>query len=319
MARIYVCGEALIDFVPGQDNAGNLTYQPKCGGSPFNAAKVAATTGGDVWFLGAISQDFFGDQLLQDLTSSGVKCDLAPRSDDPTTLAFVDMSLGTPRYAFYNNATATRNMQVPSGIINPMPGDILDVGSISLIDKPGANNIAKFCSDMSGKILISVDPNVRPSMINDPRDWQHRMDQILSQASIIKVSDEDLEFMAPDLAPAQFAETMINGGALLVLITYGEQGVVAYNKLHQVHVSAPTVTVSDTVGAGDALMGAMLSTVSKLCAENNGTLGVLSENQLQEMLQFATAAAALNCTKVGAYPPTTDEIDNFQKSARTST
>lgn len=318
MARIYFCGEALIDFVPGRDGVGDLTYRPKCGGSPFNAAKVAASTGGDVWFLGAISNDFFGDQLSEDLSAGGVNVDLAPRSDDPTTLAFVDMSQGTPRYAFYNNSTATQNMRVPAGIIEPKAGDILDVGSVALIDKPGADNIAQFCSNMAGQVMISVDPNVRASMINHPEAWKNRMDQILAQATIIKVSDEDLEYMAPDIEPSQFAQTMIEGGAQLVLVTYGDQGVVAYNRHHRVRVSAPTVTVSDTVGAGDALMGAMLSTVSNICADGSEALAGLSERQLQEMLQFATAAAAINCTKVGAYPPTTAEISEFLKASGAS-
>ncbi len=314
MARIYVCGETLIDFVPGHDPSGQMVYTPKCGGSPFNAAKVAARTGGDVWFLGAISNDFFGDQLSQDLIGHGVACDLAPRTDDPTTLAFVDMSTGSPRYAFYNNSTATQNIQIPPGTVQPKSGDILDVGSVSLIDKPGADNIADLCAELAGQIMISVDPNVRPSMIDDPEEWNARMDRILKQASIIKVSDEDLDFMAPEETPKQFAERMLKDQAELVVVTYGEKGVEAYTGQHFIQVAAPQITVADTVGAGDALMGALLSSVSALCGDAPDTITKITDTQLRKTLEFSAAAAALNCTKVGAYPPTSEEIAAFLSS-----
>ena len=308
MANLYVCGEALIDFVPDRTADGAAAFQPKTGGSPYNAARAASLAGADAWFVGALSSDLFGEQLEADLSAAGVNCSLALRSDDPTTLAFVDISQGSPRYAFFNNGTATRNTSPPDDLIDPSPFDILEVGSISLIDKPGAEHIADYCAKMAGRMRLSIDPNARPSMTTDKQDWVDRINRLTGMATIIKISDEDLEYLAPGSTPDAYAAQMLAGSAELVVVTLGEQGARGYSRAGTAQVTPPKIDVADTVGAGDALMGAMLAWLLEHCPDDNAPIGALSDRQLTDMLTFAAVGAAINCTRVGAAPPTKAEI-----------
>lgn len=314
MAKLFVCGEALIDFVPCRSDDGSYAFQPKTGGSPYNAARAASLAGADVSFIGALSTDLFGEQLEADLKEAGVDCSNAPKSDDPTTLAFVDMSQGSPRYAFFNNGTATRNTVPPAQGFSPQLLDILDVGSISLIDEPGADNIADFCKHMAGNVRISIDPNARPEMTKDKPAWQNRIEGILAIATIIKISDEDLDYMYPGLSAEDFAAQSLSEQTQLVVVTMGGDGASAFTKSGQASVKPPSIEVADTVGAGDALMGAMLAWLLEHCSTIEVTINSLTDHQLTDLLNFSTTGAAINCTRVGAAPPTKAEIKEWVRS-----
>lgn len=308
MAKLYVCGEALIDFVPCRAENSEPAFQPKTGGSPYNAARAASCAGADVSFIGALSTDLFGEQLENDLVKAGVDCSQALKSDDPTTLAFVDVSTGSPRYAFFNNGTATRNTTPPAGLITPQPMDILDIGSISLIDEPGADNIAAFCKSMAGKMRISIDPNARPEMTRDKTGWQKRIEDILAIANIIKISDEDLDYMHPGVSAQGFAERSLSNTTELVVVTTGKEGARAFTKSGTAEARPPAIEVADTVGAGDALMGAMLAWLLDQCADAETPIAGLNDEALMSLLTFGNTAAAINCTRIGAAPPTNAEI-----------
>jgi len=311
MAKLYVCGEALIDFVPCRAENGDRAFQPKTGGSPYNAARAARLAGADVSFVGALSTDLFGEQLEAELTEAGVDCSRALKSDDPTTLAFVDISTGSPRYAFFNNGTATRHTTPPAGLITPNPLDILDVGSISLIDEPGATNIANYCKAMAGKMRISIDPNARPEMTKDKTGWQSRIEGILAISTIIKISDEDLDYMYPGLPAADFASQSLSDTTELVVVTMGGDGAHAFTNSGSSKVAPPVIEVADTVGAGDALMGAMLAWLLENCGHADKPIRSLNSDELERLLQFSTTGAAVNCTRIGAAPPTKAEIQNW--------
>ncbi|MEP0521415.1 MAG: carbohydrate kinase [Hyphomicrobiales bacterium] len=311
MPRLYICGEALIDFVPMKGAEGQSGYEPKPGGSPYNAAKAAARAGADVSFLGAMSNDFFGDQLKDHLEESGVYCDAVPRSPHPSTLAFVDLSTGDPRYAFFNNNASTANMAPIPAMIQPQPGDILDVGSISLIDLPGADNITEFAVSMSSQMMLAIDPNARPSMIEDWPAWRARMARLLDVATIIKLSVEDLEVIEPHHTPDQFAELRINAGTGLVIVTDGGNGATGYTGSAKFQAKTPQIELADTVGAGDTLMGTTLAWILHQEIQDADGLRGLGEGDLKNMLTFAASAAAINCQSVGCNPPTRAEIEAF--------
>lgn len=311
MPKLNICGEALIDFVPFEGAEGQTGYTPKPGGSPYNAAKAAARAGADVSFLGAISSDFFGDQLKQHLEESGVYCDAVPRSRHPSTLAFVDLSSGDPRYAFFNNDTSTANMAPTAAMIDPQPGDILDVGSISLNDLPGADNITDFAVAMSRQMMVAIDPNARPGMIEDWPAWHSRMARLLEIASIIKLSVEDLQIIAPHQTAEQFARHHLEKSAGLVIVTDGGEGATGYSGTATHKAPTPEIVLADTVGAGDTLMGTMLAWILDQGLSDAGALRNLDEAGLTQMLRFATSAAAINCQSVGCNPPTRAEIEAF--------
>ena len=315
MSKIIVCGEALIDFVPrkiGNDAA----YVSKPGGSPFNIAKAAALAGGEAYFHGALSTDFFGEVLLSDLRAAGVSDELVEFSDKLTTLAFVDFSGLSPRYAFYNVDTPSVGFKPGIGDFELGENAILAVGSISLIDLPAADRIVEFAVAESRRALLAFDPNVRSQMIVDRSEWEQRIKKILDAASIVKLSSEDLGHIAPGASRDSFVSDMLSKGAALVLVTDGENGSTAFTRNGHAVANASEVSVVDTVGAGDSFMGAALVWISEQGMSDRNLLTELSSGKLADMLEFATQAAAINCTRAGCIPPARVEIDEAVSRSR---
>lgn len=310
MAKLWFMGEALIDFVPVAVD-GASAYAPRCGGSPLNAAKAAALAGASTGFLGALSMDLFGEMLAADLEAHGVDTRAAPRLDAPTTLAFVDLQTGEPRYAFYNEGTATRRIAPDPAAFSPGPDDVVDFGSISLIDLPGADAIVAFAEAVAGRARIAIDPNARPGMTSDMEGWRRRIGRILAVADIVRLSDEDLAALSPGLAPPTFAEAQLSRGAGLVVVTHGARGAEAWSTGANVRVPGLVVPVVDTVGAGDTLMGTLLAGLAAGGYTEAGALDRLTEPQLRATVERAVAAAALNCTRLGCAPPTTSALAEF--------
>jgi fructokinase len=311
MPKLWFLGEALIDFVPVPAPDGGPAYAPRCGGSPYNAAKAAALAGAEVGFLGALSTDLFGEMLAADLARHGIDTRAAPRLPAPTTLAFVDLQSGEPRYAFFNEGTATRRVAPDPAAFAPRPGDVVDFGSISLIDLPGADAIAAFAEAVAGRALVAIDPNARPGMTPDLPAWRRRIGRILAVADIVRLSVEDLVVLAPGESPAAFAAAQIARGARLVVVTHGAEGAEAWTAAAHVRVPGHRVEVADTVGAGDTLMGTLLAHLASGGHTHGGSLALLPEDALAAALRHAVAAAALNCMASGCAPPTPDAVAAF--------
>jgi len=308
VAKIWFLGEALIDFVPASSD-GETAYIPRCGGSPYNAAIATARQGADVGFLGAISTDIFGGRLADRLSAEGIDISRAERPGNPTTLAFVDLDGAEPRYAFFNRMSATQLMAPDPLGFSPSTGDVLHVGSISLIDTPGAENIRRFAEAMAGRMPVSVDPNARPGMTHDPEDWRRRLGGILSRASIVKLSSEDLTFVAPGAEAETFARSLIDSGTGLVVLTEGERGARAFTPSVSISVPARMGPMVDTVGAGDTVTGTILAALARRGLETRDSVAVLDEGDLRSVLERAMLAAFLNCERSGCDPPTKAEID----------
>ena len=311
MAKLWFLGEALIDFVPVPAPDGGPAFAPRCGGSLFNAAKAAALAGADVGFLGALSTDLFGQMLAADLAAHGIDTARAPRMEEPTTLAFVDIQQGEPRYAFFNKDTATRRVAPDPAAFAPGPGDVVDMGSISLIDLPGADAIAAFAKGVAGRARISIDPNARPGMTPDPDAWRARIGRILAVADIVRLSVEDLAFLSPGQTPAAFAEVQLGRGSSLVVVTHGPEGAAGWTAAGHVRVPGQRVDVVDTVGAGDTLMGVLLAQLAAGGHTLPGMLERLPTDMLQQALAHAVAAAALNCRASGCSPPRAEAVAAF--------
>lgn len=310
MKRIWVTGEALIDFIPGE-MAGRQAFVPCCGGSTFNAAKAAALQGAPVSFIGAISTDMFGDQLAADLSAYGVDVSMAPRSDAPSTLAFVSYEGPEPRYAFFNRQSATQMTDMSQLSCEIRPGDILHLGSISLVENPGADSIAKFALAQDPNVLVSFDPNVRESIISDRKDWLRRFEMLLARSALLKLSDDDLQYIAPDVSPKAFARTCLDGGAALVVVTLGQDGMIAETREGSVHVPANRNMVGDTVGAGDTVMGVLMAELLLNQRTSHAALSSLKGESLRALVERAAAAAWLNCQSVGCRPPDRTAVNAF--------
>ncbi len=315
MARIWFLGEALIDFVPATSDLGPA-FAPRCGGSPYNAAKATALAGGDAGFLGAISTDLFGDMLAADLAAHNVDTGHVPRVDHATTLAFVDFATGDARYAFFNSATATSEMAPDPAAFPGRPGDVLGIGSISLIDPPGGGNIAACAEAVADRVTLALDPNARPGMTPDAAAWRARIGRLADRAGIVKLSVEDLAFLAPSLSPRDFAEAQLARGSDLVVVTRGPGGAEAYTASGQVVCEGHGVDVADTVGAGDTITGYLLAGLAEQGLTARSALSGLTPDTLTPILERAVAAATLTCTTSGCTPPDRSAAEDFLARSR---
>src|ERR1035441_6173963 len=146
---IVSCGEALIDFVPARTTAGEGAYVARPGGSPFNVAVTVGRLGYPAGFLGSVSSDFFGGQLLAALHKSNVDARYVSRLDRPSTLAFVNLESVEPEYTFYDSEAAHR-FWAPGGEI-ARDVTLLHFGSLSLIDEPAADHFAQLIVCTKGR------------------------------------------------------------------------------------------------------------------------------------------------------------------------
>lgn len=311
---ILCCGEALIDMVPprGADTSPYGSFEVRPGGSVYNSAIAAARLGAPTAFLGRIASDFLGETLFRRLVDNGVDTGLVVRSPQPVTLAFVHRNdSGEADYAFYANDAADRSLS-PGDIPESLPPDthFLLVGSISLVLEPGASAIERMMHRESGRILVSYDPNVRPSLVPDRAAFVRRFETLCAQAAIVKASTADLEWIYGPESPEDFASKLLAFGPDLVVLTMGTEGSAAATHAAAAAVPAFPVKVADTIGAGDTFHAAILAALESRAAVTRSALRSLDSGALGGILSFASAAAALNCTRKGAEPPSLDELAN---------
>lgn len=304
-------GEMLIDFIPTEARDGTLAYRPAVGGSPGNVALTLARLDVPSGFVGGLSTDFFGEQIAAMLSANRVSMDYVSRLERPTMLAFVDLKGEEPRYAFYDYESAPRNWRLED--MPPIAADVdaLHFGSLSLIRLPAANAFAELMRREAGRRIITFDPNIRASLVEDEGDYRARLNEIFHLADVIKLSGVDLAWIAPEKNIADLAADWLAAEARLVLLTRGSEGATLFARGGSVSRPAIKVDVVDTVGAGDATMGGLLAALRDREALSRERLEQLSERDLAEILDFSLAVAAVTCSRVGADPPTRAELARF--------
>jgi fructokinase len=316
---ILCCGEALIDMIPAE-HEGRTVFLPCPGGSPYNTAIAIGRLGVPAAFLGRLSKDFFGEMLIERLNRNGVGTELAARSDQHSTLAFVRLEPGKePQYIFYTQDTADRSFS--SEDLPPrLPPDIRCIlfGSISMTMEPVASTIEALIQRESAREdapLISMDPNIRPFMIPHRDAYVRRFEGWLAKTAVIKISEADLDFIYPGLGLEKSLQRLIQAGPQLAVVTLGPKGALGLLRRGggMVRVSAPAVDlpVLDTIGAGDTFHGALLSWFALKGKMSRSALEALGEDELYEALFFANKAASLVCGRRGAEPPVLGEVEGL--------
>ncbi len=212
--RIALTGEALIDFTASE--AGALAFLGHEGGSPLNTAVACARLGQHTGFFTQLSTDLFGERLMAFLERNGVDTGFILRSSAPSTLAFVERTPQTNRYAFYTHGSADATWAPEP--LPQLPADcrFLHFGSISLLQEPAATRIADLVSANAGRCVIVFDPNVRPSLIPDLAAYRLRVANWFAMADLVKLSDEDAALLAPDRPVDALAAEILAAGARAV-------------------------------------------------------------------------------------------------------
>src|SRR5438477_5056862 len=160
-------GDALIDFLPVMAADGRAAVQPMVGGSCYNIAVGMARLGAPSGFIGGISTDLFGRMIEEHAAASKVDLRFATRSAHQTKLAFVSLVGGQPRYAFYDENTASRNWSYRRGAIPFAAIDAIHLGSTTLVDAKGLPHALALLEEAGGLATIALDPNCRPSLVAD--------------------------------------------------------------------------------------------------------------------------------------------------------
>ncbi len=300
---ILCCGEALIDFLPrvGKDDA--TVFQAFNGGSIYNTAIALGRLSVPVGLLAGISTDFFGDQIRAGLAASGVSHKYCRSKPQHTTLAFVKLIDGHARYSFVDEASAARNLVKADLPVLPKFIQALHFGSISLIPEPCGGTYEAFLKREAKTRVISIDPNIRASLIKDRRAHLARLTRLIALADIVKISDEDVLWMTGKKDFKAAAKKWLASGAKVVAITRGGEGVEVFSKAHHVSLEAPRVAVADTVGAGDTFTAGFLAELSGAGVLNKKALAAISEAQLAAAATYAMKAAAVTVSRPGADPP----------------
>jgi fructokinase len=298
MARGLVIGEALIDIVAGGDTAEHV------GGSPLNVAVGLAKLGRDVDFLTHIGDDANGRRIANYLKAAGVQ--LVPGSTEaartPTAVATIAED-GSANYTFDLDWQLTGTPPVA-------PPLFVHTGSIAAVRDPGCLAVAALIDAYRVSATITLDPNVRPSLIVDRDQARERIEHLVERSDIVKVSDEDLRWIDPNRAPEHTARTWLALGPAIVAVTMGDRGALALCAAGQASVAARSVQVVDTVGAGDAFMVGLLDSLWEL-----GLLGRRAElrgiglDALTSALEAASLSSALTVARAGADLPDRVALD----------
>jgi fructokinase len=301
---ILVGGEALYDLVL-QGRADDLHGHP--GGGPFNTARTIGRLEQPVAYLGRLSSDRFGRRLEALLADDGVSLDCVVRTDDPTTLALAEVDDdGVARYRFYERGTAAPGLTVEAAL-DAVPGqvDILHVGTLGLALEPVATALEAVVERLAADALVAVDPNCRPWVVADAHAYRDRIRRVLGHAHVLKVSEEDVEFLEPERSAVDGVRALLDSGPSVGLLTRGPNGALVITRTAEVAVPAPRAKVVDTIGAGDAFGGGFLAWWSErgLGRDELGTIDLVVE-----ATAFACLVAARTCSRPGASPPYRHEL-----------
>lgn len=304
------CGDALIDFVPTRNADGREAVMPSVGGSCLNVAIGISRLGAPTGFVGGISTDLFGRMIADHAAASHVDLSLATRSDHQTTLAFVRIVAGESQYAFYDAETAARNWTYRRGTIPFADIEAVHVGSTTLVSDQGAAETKALIADARPSSTISFDPNCRPNLVKDRPAYLARMADFAGCADLIKMSDVDFAYLFGEEPYPQRANRLLRQDTSLVVVTRGNNGAIAWHSgAGQIEVEAPKVEVADTIGAGDSFQAALLFALHKQQRLARERLKDISADELRRALAFAANCAGLTCTRPGADPPWSREIN----------
>jgi sugar/nucleoside kinase (ribokinase family) len=303
MIDVVAIGELLIDFTCATtDEEGYPTMVAHPGGAPANFLAALTKYGVKTALIGKVGEDAFGKLLIGTLNAAGI--DSSGITIDPntfTTLAFVTIDkTGNRAFSFARKPGADTQLRFEEIDLNLIDqAKIFHFGTLSLTNEPArtATYNAVAYAKSKGK-RITYDPNLRKPLWNSMEEAKEQILWGLKQADVVKISDEEVEFLW-NCTPEEGAEKLLaQFGVSLAMVTLGPNGAYLKNKRGECYVQCPKVNPVDTTGAGDIFGG---SAVSKILAFDM-TPSELSTEQLKDIGSFASTAASLSTEKAGGIP-----------------
>ena len=313
MYDVVAVGELLIDFAPNSVNdAGYPTLAANPGGAPGNFLAALNRYGCKTAMIGKVGDDLFGRLLIKTLQSAGIETkNVLSDPDVFTTLAFVSLDANGNRDFSFARKPGADTCLKPGDIDESLIADsrVFHFGTLSLTDEPAASATRRAVElAKQHGLLISVDPNLRKPLWKSEEDAKAAIEWSLSQADIVKISDEEIEWLW-GLSPEAGAEKLLREyGVSLVYATLGPKGCYAATRNCHVTVHSPSgIHVVDTTGAGDIFGGSAMSRFLK-CGKAPADL---TEDELKAIVSFACTAASLSTQKHGGITsvPSLEEVE----------
>lgn len=306
MNQLLSIGEALIDMIPAQVNAGIAdveSFQPVVGGAPANVCGAFVKLGGEAKMITQLGDDPFGDKIVADFERFGIGREYVKRTDKANTaLAFVALKEdGGREFSFYRRPSADMLMG-PEDIREEwfLGGYALHFCSVSLGDFPmkEAHRQAIAYAKKNG-LLISFDPNLRKPLWSSEKALYDTVHEFIPYAHVLKISDEELEFLTGKHTIREALDDLFVGDVKMVVYTKGAEGAEAYTRNASADALSGKVRAVDTTGAGDGFIGAFLYQMFRngIRAEN---IEEVSGGQLKQFLEFSNAFCGISVQKNGA-------------------
>ncbi len=304
MAKITVLGEVVIDRIHSNGQSTDIA-----GGSAANCALALNKIGEEVFFRARYSQDPAGDFLHATAISNGLDVSQSIRASEPATIVDVVLNpSGSPSYEFHMQDTA--DWAWTSSELEQFPianSDALVFGSLAAVLLPAHDVLIPWITNAkSSGTLIAYDPNARPSAVNpsDAEQIRQRISKLVLVSNIVKVSDEDLEWINPNVDPSKQASVWSTQGPEIVVLTKGANGAAAFrNGICIANVPGVKTHVVDTVGAGDTLMAWLVSGLLSFQSEMRFNAG-----SVESVVHRAVKAAAITCSRAGCQPPSLTDL-----------
>lgn len=303
MYEIVSLGELLIDLIPHHDYSIDApSYEAKVGGAPVNVLSGLAKWGHSTTYISKVGNDAFGRQLVKELNAKGIHADnVLVEKSAPTTVAIVSLDKNKERtFDFIRNPGAEQLLtkdDVDYGLIRDCR--VFHFGSLSLTHEPvreATFEALKYAKE-KGKI-VSFDPNYRPLLWESAEAAKTMMVEGLKWADIVKISDEEVEFITGEEDILKAAEYLAKVYSIpLLFMTKGKDGAVAICNEHRLEQLGFEVEPVDTTGAGDSFMASVLHQF----LVKNKRFEEMTEHDLTEMLVFANRVASLSTTKKGGF------------------
>lgn len=291
--RILVVGEALIDIVE-KDGAS----WEHVGGSPANVALTLARLGRKVTLVTDIAADENGRRIAEHLGASGVTVVHGDAARTSTARVMLRED-GSAEYVF--------DLSWNPPTVDPADATHVHTGSIAVYLEPGGSAVLELLEALPAGVTASVDANIRPALVGGRRQAISRLERVAAACEIVKLSDEDAEWLYPAMQLDEVLTRLLSLGAQLVVVTRGGDGLVLASAVARVTVPAARIVVVDTIGAGDSAMGAMLDEAFRQgLGSPDGML--LDESALLAIGCWAAQVAGVTTSRSGANPPTRHDL-----------
>lgn len=304
---VGVFGEGVIDRFITENGSEDVI-----GGSALNAAVALRRAGVEARWCARVSLDEDGSAIAEYAEDTGIASDRMLRREEPTSVVTINTSHdGLPTYDFQLDGAVDWQWTEAELRQSLLGVDVLQMSSLSCVLSPGADALPQVLRDLkeiNNALVVCFDPNARPRAAKDDvhaQGMKSRIAELVTLSDLVKVSDEDLEWLTPDVSPEETAQAWSQQGPELVILTCGSAGALAFRSGRLI-CSVPGIKTSvvDTVGAGDTFMAWLLRGI----VEDHANQIPAKPSDIELLLTQAATAAAITCSRKGCKPPLRSEV-----------